>query len=1192
MLSRIILLTIRRYLAGLLVILSSILFSQTANAELHLTAEEKSWIAAHPVIRIGIDASYAPYSFQKDGSSYNGIVPDFLTYIEENTGLDFQVSPDLTWPEIMQDAKNKDLDVIATAFKTPEREEFFDFSQNYINTPLIIMKLAANDEIHTASDIIGKKIALVKGYRSTDRVLSDYPDIIPNYVTTPLEGLQAVAIGKADAYIGVLGVSIYVARENGLTNLVVGGQYDLSPIGQGFATRKDWPELTRILGKVLDSMSMSDRNKIINNWIPILTSKTRNSRAPTDFQLSREDEQWLRQHQTIRIGVMNAWPPMDYMDHEGNNQGIGVDFIRLFNKRLNGLLKIYPDEWPVNYQKLQDGKLDALMDITPSAARQEIFSFTTPYLDVPHVIFGQKNSPPIDSVDDLKGKTVALEEGFFLANRFEKEFPDINVTTFATTSDALDAVSKGQAYAYVGNRAVAMYIIRNELIENVTEYGKISGSSSVNAIAVKKDNIILQRILQNLLDSVSLNERRAITKDWVADPQRQLLLTRQEREWLKSNPVIKVAADIDFPPVEFVGSDGKFQGLAVDYLNRVSDMLGVKFEADTKSAWSRNVEKLENGELDMFSAAGSTSERKKFATFTAPYMQLPLVIFALNTVPYIDGIAGLKNKKVAVVKNYAVGDYMKAGNLGLDIIEVPTIEDGLQQLNDKKVDAYIGTILVTGHAIREKGFTNIRVAGETPFKNAISMAVRSDMPIFHSILQKTLDSISEEDKGRIMRNWVGLQTTTKADYTLFWQIAAGSFVLLLLFIAWNAYLQRRVKLQGSESKLLQEQLRQAQKMDAVGQLTGGIAHDFNNILAIVLGNLELLEEVKENDLASMKKIRTAISGAKRGADLTRKLLNFSRENTEGTQVIDVNIFIAELKDFIEKSLTVSIDIKFDFAPILWTVKVDTGDLQDILINLAINARDAMPNGGTLVFKTRNRVLNADYVRRHPQGKTGNFIEISISDTGIGMSSDVMERIFEPFFTTKKVGEGTGLGLSMVYGFVKRSGGHITINSEQEKGTSINIYLPRAKRNAQKKALQKQNGKKALPGGKETILIVDDEKQLLEIAKNNLEALGYRTFTAKNSSEAVDLLKKNDAIDLLFSDVVIPGGTDGFKLATQAMKLKKNLRVLLTSGYAKKREELITGNVELDKALATNLLRKPYSKSELANAVRQTFDNEM
>ncbi len=393
----------------------------------------------------------------------------------------------------------------------------------------------------------------------------------------------------------------------------------------------------------------------------------------------------------------------------------------------------------------------------------------------------------------------------------------------------------------------------------------------------------------------------------------------------------------------------------------------------------------------------------------------------------------------------------------------------------------------------------------------------------------------------------------------------------------------------SERERLEQQLRRAQKMEAVGQLTGGIAHDFNNILGIVLGNLQILQRVISGDEKAVGRIDIAIKSVMRGAELTRKLLGFSRQEAHGSKLTSVNEFIENLEELLSKSLTVAINLEHHLSPDSWLVEVDPGDLQDAILNLALNARDSMPEGGNLVIETANKVLGEDYVRQNPQGEEGEYVMISVSDTGKGMSAEIRERVFEPFFTTKEEGKGTGLGLSMVYGFVKRSGGHINIYSEMGEGTTISLYIPRAQKESNGVAGQIEDIE--LPSGDETILVVDDEDHLIDIAVIQLQDLGYKTDVANNAKQALEKIRENRNIDLLFSDVIMPGGMDGYELAVEAKNENPDLNVLLTSGFTKKREKMGLENNALYTELAANLLSKPYSQAELATVVRRILDGD-
>jgi len=391
----------------------------------------------------------------------------------------------------------------------------------------------------------------------------------------------------------------------------------------------------------------------------------------------------------------------------------------------------------------------------------------------------------------------------------------------------------------------------------------------------------------------------------------------------------------------------------------------------------------------------------------------------------------------------------------------------------------------------------------------------------------------------------------------------------------------------TQQKRLEEQVRRAQKMEAVGQLTGGIAHDFNNILGIIQGNLELLSDLSSNDL-SLKFIENAQRGIDRGADITRKLLGFSRKDARKIKTVQVNGTIQNLEALIARSLTAYIMVETRLSEDLWSIAIDTGDFEDAVLNLSLNARDAMPEGGTLRIETQNKVLDADYVLRNPESRSGEYVMVSISDTGVGMGDSIRHRVFEPFFTTKEQGKGTGLGLSMVYGFMQRSNGHLNIYSEPGLGTTIHMFFPRKVEKAAV-IVETLDQKSVLPIGTETILVVDDETELGDIAARHLGSLGYKTLSAESGAMALQLIKQHDDIDLVFSDVVMPGELDGYQLASMAHAHKPSLKFLLTSGFTKAAQKSLEGVDEFQAALISDVLSKPYNKSELAKAIRGNLD---
>lgn len=386
-----------------------------------------------------------------------------------------------------------------------------------------------------------------------------------------------------------------------------------------------------------------------------------------------------------------------------------------------------------------------------------------------------------------------------------------------------------------------------------------------------------------------------------------------------------------------------------------------------------------------------------------------------------------------------------------------------------------------------------------------------------------------------------------------------------------------------------QQLRRSQRIQSLGQLTGGIAHDFNNILGIVLGNLELLHRRVVKDEQAFSYVTEALNGVKRGRELTRKLLNYARSDRGNEARIQIDEVVAGISELITRSLTLKTVLEISLGEGIWAVNANPGDLQDAILNLALNARDAINNGGKIFIEVSNKTLDQDYTQLNPNTKAGDYVMVSVSDTGVGMSAEVVESAVEPFFTTKREGDGTGLGLSMVYGFIRRSGGSLKLYSEVGVGTTVRLYLPRAEGDVEPH--QKSKELLVLPQGVETILVVDDELALTNLAAENLRSLGYNAVCCASGENALKILEDGLHVDLLFTDVIMPGGMDGYELSLQARKKFPDLKILVTSGYTKKREEYVNGERDFLNNLVADLLNKPYSKRELAYSVRRALDEE-
>ncbi len=396
----------------------------------------------------------------------------------------------------------------------------------------------------------------------------------------------------------------------------------------------------------------------------------------------------------------------------------------------------------------------------------------------------------------------------------------------------------------------------------------------------------------------------------------------------------------------------------------------------------------------------------------------------------------------------------------------------------------------------------------------------------------------------------------------------------------------RLETEIEEREKVQEALRQAQKMEAVGQLTGGVAHDFNNLLQVITGNLELL---RQRAGESRHDIRRLADGAMRGADraaaLTQRLLAFSRRQPLAPQPIDVNDLVAGMSDLLHRTIGETIRIETALAPGLWRVSADANQLENALLNLAVNARDAMPDGGKLTIETANVFLDKEYAASHEEVQPGEYVTLAVSDTGTGIPKETMARVFEPFFTTKGAGRGSGLGLSQVYGFMRQSDGHAAIHSEVGQGTTVRLYLPRHT-GTDAAAVANAEVPEVVAENDERVLIVEDDEDVRANTVMMVRDLGYGVLEASDGNAALGVLEKQPAVRLLFTDVGLPGGLNGRELADRARQLRPDLVVLFTSGYAR---DAIVHHGRLDPGV--EMIGKPFTYAALGAKMRKILDKQ-
>ncbi|MFZ9034491.1 MAG: transporter substrate-binding domain-containing protein, partial [Anaerohalosphaeraceae bacterium] len=627
--------------------------------EIELTPEEKAWLAEHPVITLTTLPNWQPFVITDDKTGeLTGIDVEFIKLLNQRLGGAIKIET-YDWKTLVQMSKDHKVDGFFPASITEDRKPYLVWTRVYNSTPLALVTLRDAPDIKEWRDLAGKKVVMTASSSYIELLGELAPEAEIVIVKNVEEQVPFLAEGKADAALNSAPVLYHTMRSNNVLTLMRFQKYYISDNHGQFriAIRNDKPLLLSILNKGIGSITEEEFNAIKNKWIPIEVLS--GSPLKATFKLTPEERAWLVKHPKINVGIMNNWPPMNYVDEKGIPRGIGVDYLDAINTRLGNVLNIIPAPFKENYDAVQAKRLDALMDITPKPDREPFFNFTKPYLTIPQIIVGQKDTPYLNDEKDLYGKTVALEHGYYTIKRFKRDHPEIKIREYNSTSDCLDAVARGEVDAYVGNRAVAIYLIEKELIANLQTMGRTSDEKPVPlAIGTRKDFPELAVILDKALASLSPQTIQDIHRKWTksTDPMaKAIVLTPEEQAWLAQNHTVRVRV-VDYPPYQIIKSNEAPQGIVIEHLKLIEERTGIRFEYEvTDQPFAEFLESIKQRQgPDMTAIIAPTPEREKYLSFTEPYLSSPYVIFMRVEDNPIFDIQGLIGKTLAVPRGFVI----------------------------------------------------------------------------------------------------------------------------------------------------------------------------------------------------------------------------------------------------------------------------------------------------------------------------------------------------------------------------------------------------------------------------------------------------------------------------------------------------------------------------------------------------------
>ncbi|MEQ9558260.1 MAG: transporter substrate-binding domain-containing protein [Rhodospirillales bacterium] len=655
-----------------------------------------------------------------------------------------------------------------------------------------------------------------------------------------------------------------------------------------------------------------------------------------------------------------------------------------------------------------------------------------------------------------------------------------------------------------------------------------------------------------------------------------------------------VLGDMDFAPYESL-VNGQPVGANVDLWRGIAQRLGRPLDFRLYQ-WADSQARIQHGESDVLSMMNINEERRKLFDFTRPTFTFRFPVFVKSGLVANINTDDLAGKHIAVKKGGFPHAIVENSHPGASIIFVDNALDGFRMVLRGEADGLVEEEWVGYEILRQNAIKGIHTTAKAlAVRTAHIPVIKSNPDLLLQIDQAVSAMKASGEFDQILDTWAssGSIRLDRGTLTIIVTSAVTGLVLVILlgvlvYVVRVRRINAALTAEIAERKSLEDQLRRSQRMDAVGQLTGGIAHDFNNILGTMAGNMDILRELIADNAAAARHLDAINKAVIRASSLTSRLLAFSRKQTLTPTPTDIADLVNDLDDLLRRALGETVDLKIEPLSGLWFATIDRHQFENALLNLAINARDAMPGGGTLTITAANVDVDEPLARTFEDGIPGEYVKVTVSDTGTGMTPEVREKVFEPFFTTKDVGKGSGLGLSMVYGFVKQSKGQITLTSEAGAGTQIDLYLPRALTiPAAEVPTPPPTAAPVSPAaanGDTRILVVEDEEILREVPVLILRGQGYDVVEAKDGKEALGHLSDGPRFDLLFTDLVLPGGISGTEIAEQAESLQPGIKVLYTTGYA-------------DNPAANHrpfgpddaVIAKPYRKADLVAKVREILN---
>ncbi|MFA5982674.1 MAG: transporter substrate-binding domain-containing protein [Methylococcaceae bacterium] len=768
--------------------------------EIALTKAEQDWLKQHPELRVGGEPDWAPFDFVDESGQYTGITKDYLDLISQKTGLKFTINI-ATWTKLLEKIQDKKIDLLPAVYYTQDRARYLNYTTAYFEV-LDYFFIRDDLNVNNIDDLAGKRVAIPENYAYTEPLKKYFPNLKIVTVDSFDAAIDAVLENRADVLYDAYATITYALKREGINTIIpLKSTRELGRHTIHMVSRKDQPELGSILQKALDAITDQEKQDIYNHW---LGTRFKSYRQAID--LTAEEEHWLELHPVIRLGFDQNWPPFDFIDQAGVAKGLSADVIKIISQRL-GINFVASSEasWSNTLAKARVHDIDMLSGIVKTPDREQYLNFTEPYIFPPSVIYTRKEQNAINGFEELNGKTVAIEENFYLHERLVREYPDIKLYLVKNTLSALTALSDGKVDAYVGNQGVANWLIEQHALSNLKINQATDLGDAALSFAIRKDWPIFLSIVNKALKSISADEHLAMRRKWLGAnlAPKKLDLSSSERQWLDQHNTIRFTGDPNWLPYEAFDYKGHYIGIVAEHLKLIEQRLDIKLQIVQPKTWLDALEMVKQGQVDVLSETAD-SDLNKQLKFTQPYLSSPIVIIMRDDQAFVENIDQIRQKKIAIVKSYGYVPTILKQYPNIQFYSVNNIQEGMAKVSTGEVDALLETLAQATYNMAERGINNVRIVGKTEFNTQLAFGISPEYLPLVDLFNRALNDITPVEKQQIFNKWGEKEKfVAKTDYTLLAIIASGLIGINLLFFYWN----RKLKTEVSKRKASEQEIR-------------------------------------------------------------------------------------------------------------------------------------------------------------------------------------------------------------------------------------------------------------------------------------------------------------------------------------------------------------------------------------------------